>query len=78
VAWLGQLHPAGVLVTGVLMGALLAGGEVLQVSRQLPVSVIFMIQGAILLTVLAGDFFNRYRVVWRRAAAGAPAPAPQT
>ena len=73
VAWLGQLHPAGVLVTGVLMGALLAGGEVLQVSRQLPVSVIFMIQGAILLTVLAGDFFNHYRVVWRRAAAERPA-----
>jgi len=73
VAWLGQLHPAGVLVTGVLMGALLAGGEVLQVSRQLPVSVIFMIQGAILLTVLAGDFFNRYRVVWRRAPAESPA-----
>ncbi|HEY7676030.1 MAG TPA: hypothetical protein VIG69_03075, partial [Candidatus Methylomirabilis sp.] len=73
VAWLGQLHPAGVVVTGVLMGALLAGGEVFQVRRQLPVSVIFMIQGAILLTVLAGDFFNRYRIVWRRAAAAEPA-----
>ncbi len=70
VAWLGQLHPAGVLVTGILMGALLAGGEVLQISRQLPVSMIFMIQGAILITVLAGDFFNRYRLVWRRPPRG--------
>lgn len=78
VAWLGQLHPAGVLVTGVLMGALLAGGEVLQISRQLPVSMIFMIQGAILIAVLAGDFLNRYRLVWRRApAVEAAAPAPE-
>ena len=78
VAWLGQLHPAGVLVTGVLMGALLAGGEVLQVSRQLPVSMIFMIQGAILITVLAGDFLNRYRLVWRRVPiAFSPLPAPE-
>ncbi len=78
VAWLGRLHPAGVLVAGFLLGALLAGGEVLQISRQLPISMIFMIEGALLLTLLAGDFFTRYRVVWRRVpVAGAPAPAPE-
>jgi general nucleoside transport system permease protein len=79
VAWLGRLHPAGVLVSGLLLGALLAGGEVLQISRQLPVSMIFMIEGALLLTLLAGDFFNRYRIVWRRASSpAAPAPAPMS
>ncbi len=71
VAWLGRLHPAGVVIAGFLLGALLAGGEVLQISRQLPISMIFMVEGALLLTLLAGDFFNRYRIVWHRAA-GAP------
>ncbi len=69
VAWLGRLHPAGVVIAGFLLGALLAGGEVLQISRQLPISMIFMVEGALLLTLLAGDFFNRYRIVWHRAAA---------
>ena len=75
VAWLGRLHPAGVIIAGFWLGALLAGGEVLQISRQLPVSMVFMIEGALLLALLAGDFFNRYRVVWRRAALPYPSPS---
>jgi simple sugar transport system permease protein len=73
VAWLGRLHPAGVVIAGFLLGALLAGGEVLQISRQLPISMIFMVEGALLLTLLAGDFFSRYRIVWHRASSAATA-----
>ncbi len=69
VAWLGRLHPAGIGLAAVLLGGLFSGGEVLQIMRQLPVSVVFMFQGLLLLAFLAGDLFTRYRVTWR------PAPA---
>lgn len=76
VAWLGRLHPAGVLVVAVLLGGLLSGGEVLQIVRQVPVSVVFMFQGLLLLAFLGGDLFTRYRVTWRSLSAPSQAPEP--
>jgi simple sugar transport system permease protein len=70
VAWLGRLHPAGVLVAAIGLGGLFSGSEVLQIVRQLPISIVFLFQGLLLLTFLAGDLFTRYRVAWRRPAAG--------
>ncbi|MGH7307188.1 MAG: ABC transporter permease [Candidatus Rokuibacteriota bacterium] len=66
VALLGQLHPIGILASGVLLGGLFVGGEILQITRQIPLSVVFMFQGLLLLTVTAGEFFARYRLVLRR------------
>jgi ABC-type uncharacterized transport system permease subunit len=69
VAWLGRLHPVGIGLAAVLLGGLFSGGEVLQIMRHLPVSVVFMFQGLLLLAFLAGDLFTRYRVTWRPASA---------
>lgn len=77
VAWLGRLHPAGVLLVAVMLGGLFSGGEVLQIVRQVPVSVVFMFQGLLLLAFLGGDLFARYRVTWRPRAARAPAAGPE-
>lgn len=76
VAWLGRLHPVGVLVAAVLLGGLFSGGEVLQIARQVPVSVVFMFQGLLLLTFLGGDLFTRYRVTGRPTPVDAPPVEP--
>jgi general nucleoside transport system permease protein len=62
VAWLAQLNPWGVLLVAFLMAALFVGGEQIQISMGLPASVSPVLQGAILLFVLGGSVFNRYRL----------------
>ena len=70
VAWLARLNPWGVLLVSVLLSALLVGGEQIQITMGLPASVSLVLQGAILLFVLGGDIFTRYRLkVVRRAPA---------
>ncbi len=76
VAWLGRLHPAGVLIAAILLGGLFSGGEVLQIVRQVPLSVVFVFQGLLLLAFLSGDLFTRYCIIWRLAPAPLPASAP--
>lgn len=61
VAWLARLNPWAVLVVAVLFGALLVGGYAVQLAG-IPAAVAYMLQGAILFFVLAGDFFTRYRI----------------
>lgn len=74
VAWLARLNPWGVLVVGTLLAALLVGGDQIQISMGLPASVALVLQGLILLFVLGGDVFTRYRLrVIRHAAAPASA-----
>jgi ABC-type uncharacterized transport system permease subunit len=68
VAWLARLNPWGVLLVAVLLSALLVGGEQIQITMGLPASVSLVLQGMILLFVLGGDIFTRYRLkVVRRA-----------
>ncbi len=62
VAWLAKLNPFGVIIVAILMAALLVGGEQIQISMGLPASVALVLQGAILLFVLGGEVFTRYRV----------------
>ena len=62
VAWLAKLNPLGVLLVAVLMASLLVGGEQIQITMGLPSSVSLVLQGAILLFVLGGDIFSRYRL----------------
>jgi simple sugar transport system permease protein len=73
VAWLARLNPWGVIIVAILLSALLVGGEQIQITMGLPASVSLVLQGAILLFVLGGDVFTRYRVkVVRRAPSAAP------
>src|SRR5690606_29432921 len=69
VTWLAKLNPWGVLVVAVLMATLLVGGEQIQITMGLPASMSLVLQGAILLFVLGGDIFTRYRLRITRPAA---------
>lgn len=67
VAWLARLNPWGVLLGAFLFAALLVGAKEVQ-----PGGISMMLQGVVMLTVVAGDFLLRYRVhrVDREAAHG--------
>lgn len=57
VAWLSKLHPGVIIVVSVLFGALILAGREIQ-----PSGVPKMIQGIILVCLIASDFLLRYRV----------------
>jgi general nucleoside transport system permease protein len=56
VAWLGRLHPGGILISSLLFSALLVGGMEVQ-----PSGISLMLQGAVMLVVVGCDIFLRYR-----------------
>lgn len=68
VAWISHLHPFVCLITSVLLGALMVGGEALQVEMGLPIASVQILSGLILFFVLGGDFFRHYciRGSWKR------------
>jgi simple sugar transport system permease protein len=61
VAWLGRLHPVGVLVSALLFAALLVGSKEVQ-----PAGIAQMLQGAVMLVAVAFDFLVRHQVRLRR------------
>jgi len=67
VAWVGRLHPGGIVLVAFLLAGLLVGGDRLQMTMGLPAAIAPMLQGTILFFLLAGETLTRYRVV-RRAA----------
>jgi simple sugar transport system permease protein len=62
VAFLGRLHPLGVLVAGALMALTYIGGESAQLEMQLPAAAISVFQGMLLFFLLGTDVFTRYRL----------------
>ena len=62
VAFLGRLHPAGVLLASLLMALMYLGGESLQMNLHLPLAITGVFQGTLLFFVLASDVFIRFRV----------------
>jgi simple sugar transport system permease protein len=66
VAFLGRLHPVGILIASLLMALLYLGGEQLQVTLQLPIAATGTIQGMLLFFLLATDVFIDQRLVLRR------------
>jgi simple sugar transport system permease protein len=73
VAFLGRLHPVGVVLASLLMSALYLGGESAQMELQLPASVSGLFQGVLLFYLLAAELFIGYRL--RRAHRAPPVPA---
>jgi ABC-type uncharacterized transport system permease subunit len=61
VAWLAKLNPLVIIVASILFGALILAGREIQ-----PSGVPKMIQGIILVCLIASDFFLRYRIVIER------------
>jgi len=67
VAFLGRLHPVGVVFAGLVMALSYLGGESAQISLNLPVAVTGVFQGMLLFFLLAADVLINYRVVWGKA-----------
>ncbi|MEZ5931486.1 MAG: ABC transporter permease [Alphaproteobacteria bacterium] len=64
VAFLGRLHPLGVLFAGLLMALSYLGGENAQIAVGLPTAVTGVFQGLLLFFVLAADLLVRYRIAF--------------
>jgi simple sugar transport system permease protein len=67
VAFLGRLHPVGVLFAGLLTALSYLGGENAQIAVGLPTAATGVFQGLLLFFVLAADFLIRYRIAWIRS-----------
>ncbi len=67
VAWLAKLNPFGILITSGLMGILQKGSAVSESTYNISSSASSVLQGIILFTVLAADFFTRYKIVFRHS-----------
>ena len=57
VAWLAKLNPFAVILVSILFGALILAGREIQ-----PSGIPKMVQGIILVSLIASDFFMRYKI----------------
>ena len=64
VAFVGRLHPLGIVFSAVLMSMFYIGGELAQSRMALPKSLTGVFQGLLLFTLLACDTLIHYRVQW--------------
>ena len=62
VAFLGRLHPMGVVLAGLAMALTYLGGEAAQISLGLPAAVTGLFQGVLLFFLLAADVLTHYRI----------------
>ena len=69
VAFVGRLHPVGIVFSAILMSMFYIGGELAQSRLGLPKSLTGVFQGLLLFTLLACDTLIAYRVRFRAAAA---------
>lgn len=69
VAFLGRLHPVGILLAGLLLALTFIGGEAAQANLGLPASAIQAFQGMLLFFLLALDVLAGYRVRFGRTEA---------
>jgi simple sugar transport system permease protein len=73
VAFVGRLHPLGILLASLLMSLLYLGGESAQMVLSLPSAITGLFQGMLLFFLLGADVFIHYRVRIRQ---GAPSATP--
>ena len=62
VAFLGRLHPVGILLAGLLMALTYIGGELASFMLNIPAAAIQAIQGMLLFFLLAVDVLTNYRI----------------
>ncbi|MCI1193432.1 ABC transporter permease [Calidifontimicrobium sp. SYSU G02091] len=67
VAFVGRLHPVGIVFSGVLLSMMLIGGELGQSRLGLPNALSGVFQGLLLFLLLACDTLIQYRVRWAGA-----------
>jgi simple sugar transport system permease protein len=66
VAFVGRLHPVGMVFSAILLSMFYIGGELAQSRLGLPKSLTGVFQGLLLFTLLACDTLVNYRLRWRR------------
>ena len=71
VAFVGRLHPVGILLASLLMSLLYLGGEQAQMSLALPSAITGLFQGLLLFYLLAADLFVNFRLRVRTVAGAA-------
>ena len=71
VAFVGRLHPVGIVFSAILMSMFYIGGELAQSRMGLPKSITGVFQGLLLFTLLACDTLIHHRIRWRASAARA-------
>jgi simple sugar transport system permease protein len=76
VAFVGRLHPLGVLLSSILMSMLYIGGELAQSRLGLPPALSGVFQGLLLFTLLACDALASYRLLWVAPARAETVAAP--
>jgi len=64
VAFVGRLHPVGMVFSAILMSMFYIGGELAQSRLGLPKSITGVFQGLLLFTLLACDTLIAYRLKW--------------
>lgn len=62
VAYVGRLHPVGVLLASLLLSLLYLGGDTAQMDLNLPSAITGLFQGLLLFYLLAADIFINYRL----------------
>jgi simple sugar transport system permease protein len=67
VAFVGRLHPVGMILSAVLMSMFYIGGEMAQSRMGLPKSITGVFQGMLLFCLLACDTLITHRLRWRAA-----------
>ena len=65
IAFLGRLNPFGVMAAALLISLIHIGSESAQITLGLPVSIGGIFQGLLLFCLLAVDFLQNYRLVYR-------------
>jgi ABC-type uncharacterized transport system permease subunit len=68
VAFLGRLHPVGILLAGLLLALTYIGGELAQLTLQLPAATVQVFQGMLLFFLLGFDLLTRFRLEQRATA----------
>jgi general nucleoside transport system permease protein len=78
VAFLGRLHPVGVLFAGLLMALTYLGGDNAQIEMNLPNAVTGVFQGMLLFFLLACDVLVKYRIRFSTSTPRQPAVPTST
>lgn len=66
VAYVGRLHPIGVIFSSFIMALFYIGGELSQSRLGMPNAITGVFQGILLLSILACDVLIHYRLSWRK------------
>jgi simple sugar transport system permease protein len=78
VAFVGRLHPVGIVFSAILMSMFYIGGELAQSRMGLPKAITGVFQGLLLFALLACDTLIHYRLRWSPARPQPVAPMAHT